>query len=247
MIAQVLASDLPPDPPLPWYEVFHPFGVHHAIVFIICAALMTLAAWLGARNRGTRLERDCRLLWCGGIIAWQASSIVYYATREPFSLDAALPLQICDLAAWVAALALLSPWRWPRTMLYFWGIGLSTQAFFTPILRVGPSHADYWFFWINHLQIVGSAVYDIAVRGYRPRWRDWAAGFGLTLVYAAAVTPLNLSFKLNLGFIGDSTPTNPTLADALGPWPLRVLWITLIAAAGYAVMVAVWRIRRRKN
>jgi len=243
----VTLLSLATEPALPWYEAFRPFGVQHAIVFVVCAALMTLAAWMGVRNRGTRLERDWRLLWCGGIIAWQASSIAYYATRLPFSLDAALPLQICDLVAWIAALALLSPWRWARTLLYFWGIGLSTQAFFTPILRDGPTRVEFWFFWINHLQIVGSAVYDIAVRGYRPRWRDWVIGFGLTLLYAAAVTPLNLAFDLNLGFIGDSTPENPTLADALGPWPLRVLWITLITAGGYAVLVGVWRIGREPD
>jgi hypothetical integral membrane protein (TIGR02206 family) len=146
---------------------------------------------------------------------------------------------------------MVTQWRPWRTILYFWGLGLSTQAFFTPTLDLGPMHTKYWLFWVGHTAIVGSAVYDMVVRGYRPTLRD--LGFALLTTYT-----LNMSIfyfdvlltdlvkePISYWYIGPSKPDKPTVIDKLGRWPLRVLWVALIVITDFILLWAVWPILRR--
>jgi hypothetical protein len=45
--------------------------------------------------------------------------------------DKSLPLHICDLTRLLVPVALWTNHRAARAMLYFWGLGLSSQAFIT--------------------------------------------------------------------------------------------------------------------
>lgn len=218
-------------------ETFTPFTLFHLVVAGLFAFTMVAAALLGRRWRGTEREWRFRSLFCWGTIVWQAMAVVYWAWPTHFDIQESLPLHLCDVAAWVAPLALLTQRRWLRGVLYFWAIGLSTQAFFTPVLDEGLSHPKFWFFWVGHTQIVGAAIYDVVALGFRPAWRDFRAGVIANAALFAVVMPLNLAFGVNYGFVGNIEPEHPTLISRLGPWPLRVLWIVLIV---HGVMLALW-------
>jgi hypothetical integral membrane protein (TIGR02206 family) len=162
-----------------------------------------------------------------------------------------LPLQLCDLAALVAAGAMITDWRPLRALLYFWGIGLSTQAFISPIIQAGPNSLRFWMFFVSHTMIVGSAIYDLIVRGYRPRGRDALLAMGVTAAYSLSMFLLDIylsravGVQINYGFVGNTTPDNPTIMNKLGPWPLRVLILALIVIAGFTMLWAVWPLSRR--
>jgi hypothetical integral membrane protein (TIGR02206 family) len=178
-------------------------------------------------------------------MAWQAFAVVYWLLPANFRLDQGLPLHLCDLAAWVAPLALWTQRRWLRALLYFWGIGLSTQAFFTPVLEEGYGDIRYWLFFVGHTQIVGSAIYDAAVLGFRPRLRDMLTASLVTLAWIAAITPLNVAFDLNYGYVGNQPTDKPTLIDALGAWPLRVLWLILLGQLAFLLIYIPWPLAQR--
>lgn len=201
---------------------------------------MVALVWLGMRWRGTTRERRLVWIWAWSTIVWQAYTVIWWLLPANFELDKSLSLHICDLAAWIAPLALLTRNRAMRTMLYFWGIGMSTQAFVTPILTDGAGHMHFWFFWIGHTQIVGSAFYDLIVRRYRPRWSDLGVGVTLSMVYIVVVLSIDLPLGLNYGFVGNALPDRPTLLNKLGPWPWRAIWVVLIGIALMTVMVAAW-------
>lgn len=154
-----------------------------------------------------------------------------------FRLDNSLPLHLCDVAGLLAPVALLTLWRPLRAVLFFWAIGLSTQAFFTPVLREGCARTDFWLFWIGHIQIVGSAFYDVFALRYRPKFRDFAIGLAANILYFALVLPVDLALSVNYGYVGNTKPDQPTIIDKLGPWPLRLVWIFLIV---HGVMLALW-------
>ena len=216
---------------------FTPFGTMHAVTAGVFAVSMAVASVLGRRWKGTRRELVFRRTWAWSIVAWQLGAVAYWARPSAFDLATSLPLQLCDVAVWVAPFALLTQKRWLRAVLYFWAIGLSTQAFFTPVLAEGPAHPKFWLFWIGHTQIVGSAIYDVVALGFRPRGRDFLIGTAANLVYFAAVMPLNLMYGVNYGFVGNITPEHRTLIDSLGPWPLRLVWIFLLV---HTIMLALW-------
>ncbi|MDX9910946.1 MAG: TIGR02206 family membrane protein [Phycisphaerales bacterium] len=228
-----------------WLDTFHSFSLPHAIVVLAFILATGASCVLGRRWRGRPAERMLRLAWAWTTIAWQSAAVVWWLLPRNFDLYESLPIHVCDLAAWIAPLALLTQRRWLRTMLYFWGIGLSTQAFLTPVLQEGPTYLKFWLFWVGHTQIVGSAVYDLVVLRYRPTRRDFITAFTISLVYILAALAFNIAMHTNYAYVGNSAPDRPTIIDALGRWPLRVLWLSMIVTVLFLVLWLIWPAARR--
>ncbi len=224
------------------------FSLGHAVTVAVCAAITALAIVLGRRWRAmpgkAHLERRMVLGYAVLTFVTQAGIIVWLCWPGNFVPWVSLPLHVCDIAAWIAPLALLTSRRGLRAMLYFWGIGLSTQAFVTPTVSAGPGDVWFWAFWITHLQIVGAAVYDVVARGFRPRWRDLGVAVFYSTMYGVAMVALNSATEWNYGFLGPARPSAPTIIDALGPWPLRTVWMALIGYFLFAVLTVVWKPNR---
>jgi hypothetical integral membrane protein (TIGR02206 family) len=132
-------------------------------------------------------------------------------------------------------------------LLYFWGFSLSTQALLTPDLVSGPGTLAFWIFWVMHVLIVGGAVYILVVRGYRPTWRDCLFAIGMAWVWLILIFTLNWVTGYNYGYVGNAKPSQPTLIDYLGPWPLRVLWMGLLGSAAMLVLQLPWVLRRPRT
>jgi hypothetical integral membrane protein (TIGR02206 family) len=226
---------------------FEPFSKTHAAVVVAFAALVLGLVALRrrwARTLPPRAERlDRALAAAAAVVA--AFTIGWPLLPRHFDLTWSLPLHVCDLAAMVAPVVLWTCRRLPRALLYFWGLGLSSQGFSTPDLRDGPAKVEFWVFWLNHFAVVGSAIYDLAGRGYRPTWRDYRSVMLASVAYLAVVLPLDVAMKLNYGYVGPALPGQPTIVDVLGPWPLRVIVMFVLAAALMALMTAPWQPRRR--
>lgn len=219
-----------------WMLEFQSFGPLHLLTASGLIALMLAALLLGRRWRGSIREQILRRGWIGFTLIWQAYAVIWYLLPANFDLRESLPLHVCDLVAWIAPFALLTQRRLLRSLLFFWGLGLSTQAFVTPVVSEGVDSMHFWLFWVGHTQIVGSAVYDVGVLGYRPRWRDYLQITIVNLVCIGLILPFDLLIDANYWYIGRSRPDHPTLLDALGPWPWRVLWMVLIAQSVLAVL-----------
>jgi len=229
-----------PDGQSSWLHDFQPFSVHHAAVVCVSALIMGTLLAFGHRWRGTAKERLWRRLWGAGIVVTQIATITWWLLPGNWDPGVSLPLHVCDLTVWVGALALLTPSRLAACIMYFWGIGLSSQAFFTPTLQEGAAQAQYWWFWIQHTQIVGVGLYVVIVDRFRPTLRDVGAITIASLAYLGLILAVNIPLELNYGYVGRAEPATETLIQRLGPWPLRLLWIVLIVEAVYLAMWAIW-------
>lgn len=232
-----------------WNEAFSPFGLFHASVLAVGAICISAPAILGLRWRGPHEHSRERTLraWVGwSTLITQALMLIYYIRPARFVLTESLPLHICDLAGWVGGAALVTQKRWLRTLSYYWGFGLCTQAFFTPIVTQGFGHIKFWLYWINHMQIVGCAVYDLVVLRYRPAWPDFRKAVWLTFLYAIVLmVPFNWWLGTNYAYTGPSQPNSTTILDALGPWPRRLLLIMPLAALVLFIITLPWVIVRK--
>lgn len=234
-----------------WLDRFVPFTAFHLVTVAVFGGSIAAACWLGRSWKETPREARFRRTWGWVVLAYQAWYTVWYLLPWNFTWEKSLPLQLCDLAAFVAGLAMVTRWRPWRTLLYFWGIGLSTQAFFTPIIQTGLASKHFWMFWIGHTMIVGSAVYDVIVCGYRPRARDLGFAFTTSLIYCLSMFYLDVLLTEELGrpisyaFMGPSAPDNPTIIDRLGPWPRRGAALMAIASLDYLLLWLVWPITGR--
>jgi hypothetical integral membrane protein (TIGR02206 family) len=248
-LAPLAAPAHDPTPHAP--HSFHPFTLTHLIVVLVCAAAIILSCYFGRLWSRTSLhprrddprERQLRGVWGGFVIGVNLWSIVYWFLPARFDIRESLPLQLCDLACMVAAVAMLTRQRWAHTLLFFWGIGLSTQAFITPTLKYHIGHMEFWLFWLVHLSIVGSAIYLLAVRRYRPTIRDLIFAIAISAMWVGAMLILNPILGSNYGYVANTLPQNRTVIDALGPWPLRIF---ILGGIVIAIFVGLWAAARRK-
>lgn len=221
---------------------FRMFSELHALVLAAIAGIAA-GAILAARTSRNPAPVERAVGWAY-LAAWFTTYafLLFPPLHEPAKT---YPLQLCHLTALAAAVLLVTRWQWLRPLVYFWGIALSTQALLTPALAEGPALYPFWFFWITHGLIIVVALYDVAVHGYRPRWRDYGIACAGAALYVAAILPLNLAFGWNYGFVGPSRPESRSIVDLLGAWPERLVPIVLIVAAAMALLMLPWQLARK--
>jgi hypothetical integral membrane protein (TIGR02206 family) len=225
----------------------------HALVplaFVVFAATIIILG-LRARDRdggevsGEHEHRFRRSLGWTFLAIWIAAQTYGFMPGE-FTWAHMLPLHLCDLAAVTACITMIQrePARWLRAFLYFAGIGLCAQAFITPTLREGPGDPQFWCFWSGHFIILGSALYDLCVRRWRPTWRDWRIAVVISLGYVIAMFALDLTFGWNYAYVGRTSEPG-TLIEVLGPWPGRALIVIALALVAYVALMLPWMWKRR--
>lgn len=227
-----------------WSETFEEWSLAHGLAVLWSAGVVAVAIFIRRGPMSAGAVSMDRLLGVFMLLAWIAQT-VWWALPAQYQASESLPLHVCDIASLAAAFMLLTRVRLLRTLVYFWGLGLCSQAYITPTLNEGPARPAFWLFWLNHLLIVGTAVYDVIARRYRPSWGDYGWAIGLLLVYGIALIPLDGMTGWNYGFVGPCEPDTPTLLDVLGPWPWRVGGMAGLAAGVFALMVVVWKVPHR--
>lgn len=204
------------------------FGPEHLVVLAVfavgCVAAVLLGRWPRTGRRTERVAGVLILLACTPfeIIDW-VHGVENWRTG--------LPLQICDMAWFVASVALLlhTP-RW-TALLYFWGLTLSLQGVVTPDLDQSFPSLQFFGFWVRHLAPVWAGLYIVGARR-GPTWGGYRFALLVTAVWAAAMMIVNAAAGSNYGYL-NGKPANHSLLDVLGPWPWYVV-------AEIAIVILVW-------
>jgi len=219
--------------------------LHWTMLSGIVAAACGWVAWARTHPSRARRRHAEEMVAYANLALWIVIRL-YLLTPEQFRWSVWIPLGMCDIVTLLVSLKLLRPQsRWLSIALYFGGVGLCTNALITPDLKEGPLEFEFWAFWLRHAAILVVAIYDVAVLGFRPDWSDWRRACVAGLGYVALVTLVNVPFRFNFGFLGDSLPGNPSVLDFLGPWPQRLVFVIAIVAVLWALMVAPWRLLAR--
>jgi len=228
---------------------FRPFGLLHAAAASVATLLTLCLCAAGRRATYRRDEPLVRAGWIGASVVIQAANIIYYVIPPNLDLSESLPLHVCDLAGPLAIAALWTQSRPWRALLYFWGIGLCTQAYFTPVLEEpwGLGTLRFWLFFGTHFQIIASALYDLIVLRFRPTWGDFVRGVCMSVAYVLAMVLLDAATGWNYGYVGPTRPNNPTIIDHLGPYPWRVVYLSIIVTFAFAALTLPWRLLARRG
>ena len=226
-----------------------PGFVQGSFLHFLCLAVSALAAVATAlAARRWRDEPATASIWRRGIavgclVSW-ALTAAYQLHPERFSWHGSLPLQFCNLANLIGAYAVATRRRLPQSLTYFWTFALSSWAFLTPSLYVGPAELGFWIFWLYHVFIPISAAWVLVADRFRPTWADWRRALAVTVLYMGLLAVLDALTGWNYGFVGPDTPSQANLLDFLGPYPLRLLWMLLIGSALFALLMVPWALRR---
>jgi hypothetical integral membrane protein (TIGR02206 family) len=230
-----------------WMTEFRSSTWQHAIVVGVAGTCILIAVLLGRwwMRSTPRYERTMRYIWALGIIPLQLWSIIYWLLPNQFNIQQSLPLHICDLIVWVVPLALLTDRRWAKALVYYMGIVMSILAFITPVLTQGVGSMHFWLFWIGHTQIVGSAIYLCAVMGFKPNRRDLLYTILISLIYAAAILPINILLNVSYGYIGNLD--SPAIVTKFGPWPWRIFPMAALMFGVFALLWFPWSWRAKRS
>ena len=201
-------------------KLFGPLHVGLLLAIFVLALLLVQLC-----RRGVLAAKVvCRTVGIGLIvneIAWW----LWRYSREGVH-EGNLPLQLCDAAVWVAALACLT--RSPALAEFTWfaGIAGAGMALFTPDLAAPwPQWPAIYFFLSHGGVVIGAALLAFSgVMRFEPRsvWR----AYGMLLGWAAIAGSVDAILDANYMYLRKK-PGAASLLDVLGPWP----WY-LVAGAG---------------
>lgn len=138
-----------------------------------------------------------------------------------------LPCHLCDVAAALGAVALLTRNQRIAELVWFWGMAGTLNGLLTPALSESfPSYA-YFAFFALHSGVVIAAVFLVAGLNLKPTpgavWR----AFGWIQVYMLAAGVANYLSGANYGFLR-AKPPQASPMDFLGPWPWYILGLELM-------------------
>ncbi|UCG72422.1 MAG: TIGR02206 family membrane protein [Chromatiales bacterium] len=145
-----------------------------------------------------------------------------------------LPLHLCGVSVFLVAYVLI--WRSYAVfeVAYFWGLIGTVQAILTPDIPFGFPSLVFLTFFLGHGLVIVGVVYGIAVFGFRPTLRSVWKTIWVTLVYMAAVAPINFLLGTNYLYLRHK-PKQASLLDYFGPWPWYIL--TLIAVGTLLIFI----------
>ncbi len=217
--------------------MFTAYSPSHLVVLAIFAAGTLALLVAGPRLRASEASRPTAVALAWANLVFGVSSTL--TELFPFSAKHSLPLQICDLAWVFVAWALVSTRPLPLALTYYWGLTLSVQALVQPTLTEPFPDLEFFVFWGKHVLIVWGAVYLCLSLRHGPDWSAYRTAVAWTFGWLVAVMSLNALLGSNYGYV-NGKPSEATVLDVLGPWPLYVVAEMAIVAGGWALITLPW-------
>lgn len=204
------------------------FGPGHLAALAASALAIALAATLGRRLSGSpRALTPARCLAYVILAAMALDPFVHRAHGE-LTLAKALPLQLCDAAAAVCALALFTRRQLPFELAYFWGLAGVTQALVTPPELAPLDDPDTWRYFAVHAGALAGIAYLLG-QGLRPRRGAWRRVSLLTIAYTCVVGLADWALGANYMWLAEK-PAGSVL-ELFGPWPFYILGGAVLGAS----------------
>jgi hypothetical integral membrane protein (TIGR02206 family) len=187
------------------------------------------------RARADGLRRGLRVGLAAALLGQTGVFLLQAARSGDLEWWDVAPLQLCDMAIFVAVFALLSLHQGAAEVLYFWAGTGTLVAMITPDLGFGFPSWEFTFFFGLHAAVVVSAAVLTFGFGLRPRRHAALRVFGWTVAYAALVGLVNAATGANFMYLR-AKPQAGSLLDAFGPWPFYLAGGALVALALFVIL-----------
>ena len=228
-------------------DQFDLFGPAHLGVF----AVLALALWglVAVTRDPSRVFLSHKLdVGLALLLLWSFPAKVLSRYIGDVGMEVALwPMQLCDWAAAAGFFALILRSDRMAEITYFWAMAGTLQGLLTPTIEVGYPHPAWFAFFQLHGGVVLVALYLVFGHGWRPRKGAVMRVFVAVNFYAVVAGCVNLlSVHNNYGFLRKK-PESGSMLDALGPWPIYLLWMELVALLVFVLFdMPFWRGRRAR-
>ena len=209
---------------------FEFYGVGHIgalACLAVTAALMILRCRKDAHS--ARAKSVLSLLAFTCFASYPINQAAWESTGGAFTLDAVIPLHLCDIATFLCGFAIITRKPLLCELSYFWGLAGTFQGLLTPALAYDFPHPVFFSFFLQHGVVVITALLLPLGLGWRPRKSAWIKSFGWLLGYALLVFFINMVTGTNFGFLRHK-PHQASLLDMMPEWPTYILCMICIGA-----------------
>jgi len=217
---------------------------HQSTIAVIAASIAALV--IAARVRPGRWTVVAARVLALVILANECGWWVWLWMQGSWSASYALPLQLCDVVAFVAAAALWSQHPLLVEVTYFWGIAGTANGLISPDV---PDHFPGYLFlqyFIAHGAIVAAALFLVLGLRIAPRPGAVARVLGLTVALVVLDAGANLLTGGNYMYLRH-TPAVPNLLDLMGPWPLYIGGAAVLAVAIFVALDLPFAMSRHRS
>jgi len=203
-------------------------GTPHIVVLLLTAVSVAVLVWVGrTRPAHPWLVLKERVLVAALLLTYPVKLAVML-TGYGSVWEFLLPFQLCDVAAYLAAAALISRKQRLAELAYLWGIAGTLQGLLTPSVTFGFPHPEFFRFFQLHMAVVITALYlPFGANLVPEKGAVWRA-FVWVQVYVVLALAVNAVTGSNYGFLREKPPA-ASLLDVLGPWPYYILSLELVA------------------
>lgn len=214
---------------------FTMFGPQHWWALAIFTLIGIILIMIGRRNRDPRLDIFLRYFIAGILWFFLISMRLVRWWDGSFTLVRHLPIHLCGFSSILIPLLLFNKNQKLFDTLYFWGVGGATQSLLTPTLQDGfPSYYFYEFFSTHFFTIFG-VLYLVFIDGLRPSMKGLFRTYWITCLMLIPIGITNWLLGSNYFFIAHK-PATASLLDFMGPWPLYLLPLSLVALIIFTVV-----------
>lgn len=225
---------------------FELFGVVHLTTLLI---ILVISAGLPlvARKAGAVPEQRVAMVLALLLIGQEASRLWLGLRAAGSFTPELLPVHLCTAAVYLSAWMLLRRSRGVYEVVYFWGLGGTTQALLTPDLQHGFPHPAFLRFFLGHGLIIVAVVYATVVFRFRPYLKSIPKVAFITLAYAAGAALVNALWGTNFLYLSGK-PAQASLLDYFGPWPWYLIGLFGAALVSFVIWYApflIWDVSRR--
>lgn len=223
---------------------FEPYGVSHGVALIAILAVPLVASRIVRSPPGQNWKQSFAGSLAGVIVLNRTAILAYELNTGVFIWRDQLPLHVCDLVGLATVFALI--FRVPRIfeIAYFWGLAGTLQAVITPDLVHGFPDPHFLFFFVGHGGIIAGILFCALGLDLRVHPISILRATLWLYVYAIAVGAVNALMDANFGYLCQK-PNEPSLLDLLGPWPIYILVMAVIAPILFEILYLPYVVRDR--
>lgn len=165
------------------------------------------------------------------ILDWQLNGI---------TLQDDLPLHLCRILSFIAPLIIWFGNKRAKKILYYLALAGVTNAMITADIVYSFPHYGYFVYWIYHGTLIIIALYGILVMNCKLSLKDGLITFLTINLYFLILHFINIALDSNYMY-SRGKPATASLMDFLGPWPVYIIWLEVIALALIFIIYIIFR------
>jgi hypothetical integral membrane protein (TIGR02206 family) len=226
-------------------QYYYPYWQSEHFLFILLTILAPIIVVRWSRKSDEkvkeRIAKILAILLIGNFLAYQA----YRISAGFWSVKYDLPLELCNWAIAVTAIALWTKNRRWSELAFFWVMAGSIHGIITPDIHEPFPHLTYITFVIGHSGLVLAVFYAVFGLGLKPQAGVVKRVMLISQLYLAVAFTVNGLLGSNYGYLMRK-PEGGSFLDLLHEWPYYVLELQLIGLVSYTLIyLPFWWVNRR--